>query len=338
MADSAASGASRAEAIPSPGRPRCVVLDDYQDAARCFGDWAVLADRLELQILHRHCETEGELVAALAGASVVVVMRERTPFPARLFARLPQLRLLVTTGRKNASIDLAAAASAGVTVCGTGSAHGGTIELTWAMILGFARHIPVENTHFRTGGPWQSTVGIDLHGKRLGILGLGHIGAGVARVGAAFGMTVQAWSANLTPERCASAGVLHAPSLEALLATSDVVTIHLLLSPRTRGLIGRAQLQAMKPSAFLVNTSRGPIVDEAAAVEALRARRIRGYAVDVFDREPLAADHPLRGLDNVLGTPHIGYVTEDTYRAYFRDVVANIAAWLDGRAVVPLTP
>jgi phosphoglycerate dehydrogenase-like enzyme len=260
-------------------------------------------------------------------------MRERTPFPRSLFARLPKLKLLVTTGMRNAAIDLAAAAEHGVTVCGTGSHGPETAELTWALILAFARHIPLEYGQLRSGGRWQSSVGMDLKGARLGVLGLGRLGSQVARIGKAFGMQVQAWSQNLTAEKRAAEGVEFAASLENLLSSADVLTIHLILSKRTRGMLGDAQLRLMKPNALLVNTSRGPIVDEAALVAALRARRIAGAALDVFEHEPLPAGHPFRHLDNVLATPHIGYVTDASYRIYFSGVVEDIAGWLAGKPV-----
>lgn len=316
----------------------CAVLDDYQRVAHRFGDWNSLAGKVGVTFIQAHFETEDALVAAIADCEIVVAMRERTPFPRSIFARLPKLKLLVTTGPKNAAIDLAAAGERGVLVCGTGSFGSGTAELTWALILAFARQIPLEYANIRSAGPWQSTVGMDLHGKTLGVLGLGRLGSRVAVIGNAFGMRVTAWSQNLTDEKCAAAGVEYAGSLDNLLSASDVLTIHLILSKRTRGMLGEAQLRRMKPTALLVNTSRGPIVDEAALIATLRDKCIAGACLDVFDREPLAADHPLRHLDNVLATPHLGYVTEESYKAFFRDVVADIAAWLEGAPtrIVPL--
>lgn len=311
--------------------PACAILDDYQGAARRFGDWDRIAGRLDIRIYSDHFETDDEVVAAVSDCVVVVIMRERTPFGRSLFARLPNLKLLATTGRKNAAIDLAAAAEHGVSVCSTGSFPTGTAELTWGLILSLARHIPLEYGNLRAGGRWQSTVGMDLCGRKLGIIGLGAIGEQVARVGKAFGMQVQAWSRNLSADRCKAAGVEFAGSLDALLSTSEIITIHVPLSERTRGLIGDAELRRMKSSALLVNTSRGPIVDETALIDALVHRRIAGAGLDVYEREPLPPDHPFRRLDNVVATPHIGYVTEETYRVYFGDVVANIAAWLDGK-------
>lgn len=315
----------------------CAVLDDYQGAARQYADWSQLEGRLRLTVYSEHFDNEDALTHALADARIAVAMRERTSFPASLFERLPKLKLLVTTGRQNAAIDLAAAQKHGVTVSATGTITTGTAELTWALILGWMRRIPQEWHNLRTNGRWQTRVGVDLAGKRLGVLGLGLIGTQVATVGKAFGMRVQAWSANLTPDKCAQVGIEHAGSLNALLATSDIVSVHLGLGERTRGLIGAAQLRRMKPTALLVNTSRSPIVDESALLVALQERWIGGAAIDVFDQEPLPAAHPFRQLDNLLATPHLGYVTAETYGVYFSDVVADIAAWLDGTPLRVLT-
>lgn len=313
---------------------RCAVLDDYQDVALSMADWTPLAGEVEVSPLRRHLDDPDELVAAIADCQIVVAMRERTPFGADLLARLPELRLLVTTGMRNASIDLAAAAAHGVTVCGTAGASEPTVELTWALVLGLARHVVTENTALRDGGPWQSTVGVDLAGRRLGVLGLGRIGSRVARVGSAFGMDVMAWSPNLTAERAAAEGVTLAPSMAELLATSDVVSIHLVLGERTRGLLGAGELALMKPTAYLVNTSRAAIVDTDALVAALRDGRIAGAGLDVFDTEPLPACHPLRSLPTVLATPHLGYVSERNYREnYFPQVVEDIAAYLAGSPI-----
>lgn len=312
---------------------RCAVLDDYQRVALALVDWSVIADRVEVVSFDRHFEDEDDLVQAIGDCQIVVIMRERTPFRASLFERLPDLRLLITTGMRNASIDLAAAAARGVAVCGTRSASEPPTELTWALILGLARNLVQENRAFRTGGPWQSTVGMDLHGRRLGILGLGKIGSRVAAVGLAFGMDVVAWSQNLTVERAAEAGVRLAGSKEELLESSDFVTIHLVLSDRTRGLIGRAEIERMRPTAYLVNTSRAQIVDQAALVEALRSQRIAGAGVDVFEVEPLPEDHVLRTLPNLLATPHLGYVSERNYSTYYREAVEDVEAFLAGSPV-----
>lgn len=308
---------------------RCAILDDYQNVALTMADWSRVEDRVEPVVFRQHFESEQELAERLRDFPIVMIMRERTPFPASLFARLPKLKLLVTTGMRNASVDLAAAAAHGVVVSGTGSSGAGTAELTWALILGLARSLVAENQALRLNGKWQSTVGTDLQGKRLGLLGLGRIGTQVAKVGQAFGMEVSAWSQNLTRERAEEAGVRYA-SKEELLSGSDFVSIHLVLSDRTRGLIGARELSQMKPSAYLVNTSRAPIVDQAALIDALQHRRIAGAGLDVFDIEPLPAVHPFRYLPNVLATPHIGYVTQAGYRVFFEHAVENIQAFLDG--------
>jgi len=271
-------------------------------------------------------------VELVGDAEVVVIMRERTPFPAALLERLPRLRLLVTTGMRNASVDLDACRRLGVTVCGTPSSALPPVELTWALILGLARHLVPEATALRHGGPWQSTVGTDLAGARLGVAGLGRIGTRVAAIGQAFGMEVVAWSPHLTEERAAEAGVRRVAK-EELLATADVLTLHLVLSERTRLVIGAGDLARMRPTAHLVNTSRAGLVDTDALVAALRAGRLAGAGLDVYDIEPLPPQHPLRTLPNVLATPHLGYVTEGNYRAFFTGAVEDVAAWLAGEPV-----
>ncbi|GIH80308.1 2-hydroxyacid dehydrogenase [Planobispora longispora] len=308
---------------------RCAVLDDYQNVALTMADWS----RVGARSFPERFPDQDALVEAIGDYEIVVIMRERTPFPRSLFERLPKLQLLITSGGRNASIDLAAAAEHGVTVCGTGSSLTPPAELTWALILGLARRIVPEATAVRTGGPWQSTVGVDLNGGVLGLLGLGRIGTQVARVGQAFGMDVLAWSQNLTAERAEAAGVRLAGSLRELCAASDFLSIHVVLGERTRGLVGPAELASMKPTAYLVNTARAAIVDQDALVEALRERRIAGAGLDVFETEPLPADHPLRTLPGVLATPHLGYVTEENYRTYFREAVEDIDAFLDGAPV-----
>ncbi|GAA2370975.1 D-2-hydroxyacid dehydrogenase family protein [Streptomyces cuspidosporus] len=312
---------------------RCAVLDDFQGAALRSADWTPVLDRVEVVSFSEHFGTEDELVAALADMDLVVTLRERVPFPASLFARLPKLKLLVASGMRNSVIDYAAAERHGVTVCGTASSQTPPTELTWALILGLARGLVVENTALRTGGPWQSTVGADLHGRRLGLLGLGKIGSRVARIGQAFGMEVTAWSQNLTRERADEVGVALAGSKEELLASSDVVSVHLALSDRTRGLLGAGELALLKPTAYLVNTSRAAIVDQDALLDALRRGSFAGAAVDVFDIEPLPADHPLRTAPRLLATPHLGYVTRDNYRRYYGEAVEDIQAFLDGSPV-----
>ncbi|MFJ5633586.1 D-2-hydroxyacid dehydrogenase family protein [Streptomyces goshikiensis] len=315
------------------GRLRCAVLDDFQQAATTLADWAPVADRVEVVTFPDHLTGEDELAARLAAFDIVVTLRERVPFPAGLLDRLPRLRLLVASGMRNSVIDYAAAARAGVTVCGTGSSSTPPVELTWALLLGLARGIVAENTALRERGPWQSTVGTDLHGSRLGLLGLGKIGGRVARIGLAFGMDVVAWSQNLTDERCAEVGVTRAASKEELLAGSDFVSVHLALGERTRGLIGAAELDLMRPGAYLVNTSRAAIVDQEALLGALREGRIAGAGVDVFDSEPLPADHPMRSAPRLLATPHLGYVTRDNYATYYGQAVEDIKAFLDGEPV-----
>lgn len=306
---------------------KVVVLDDYQGVALSFADWTPVTAMATVDTVRHHLSGE-ELVARLKDADVVVAMRERTAFGADLFRQLPELRLLVTTGPFNAAIDLEAAAAHGVTVCGTGGYIEPTVELTWALILGLGRHLVAEAEDLRAGG-WQTSVGRDLAGRQLGIVGLGNIGSRVAKVALAFGMSVVSWSQNLTAERAERAGVTLVGKDE-LFATSDVVTLHLVLSDRTRGLVGAEELAAMKPTAVLVNTSRGPVVDQDALVEAVRSGTIGGAALDVFDDEPLPAGHPLRNMHNVLATPHLGYVTERTYRVFFEEIVEDIVAFAAG--------
>lgn len=315
----------------------CAVLDDYQGAALAMADWSPLAGQAEVRTLREHIADRDELVAELADCEIVVLMRERTPVDADLLRRLPRLRLLVTTGMRNASVDLAAAAARGVTVCGTASSPTPPVELTWALLLGLARQVTVEQRALREGGPWQSTVGQDLAGRTLGLLGLGRIGTRVARVATAFGMDVLAWSANLTAERAADAGARLAASKEDLLGRSDFVSVHLVLSDRTRGLLGERELRAMRPHAHLVNTSRAAIVDRSALLRALGEGWIAGAGLDVFETEPLPADDPLRTLPNVLATPHLGYVTERNYRTFYTEAVEDITAFLDGTPVRVLT-
>ena len=308
---------------------RCAVLDDYQQVALKMADWSSLTN-VEVKSFAEHFGTESELVDAVEDAEIVVIMRERTPFRASLFAKLPRLQLLVTTGMRNAAVDLAAAATHGVTVCGTTSSSTPPAELTWALVLGLARNLVQENNALRKGDPWQRSVGVDLYGKQLGLLGLGKIGTQVARVGLAFGMEVAAWSQNLTEERAEAVGVRLAASKEALLERSDVVSLHLVLSERTEGIVGAAELARMRPSAFLINTSRARLVDQNALVEALKSGQIAGAGIDVFETEPLSNDDIFRTLPNVLATPHLGYVTEANYTTYYREAVEDIQAFLAG--------
>ena len=310
----------------------CAVLDDYQQVALASADWRALSDALDVRVLHRHAG-EDELVSLISDCEIVVLMRERTPFTRSLIARLPALKLIVTSGMRNAAIDLEAARERGVTVCGTASRAEPPAELTWALILALARHVTQEAATFRANGPWQSTIGADLHGRTLGVLGLGNIGSRVARVGTAFGMRVLAWSENLTPDRLRAAGAELVPSKRDLLEQSDVVSIHLVLSARTRGLLAAEDLRRMKPTAYLVNTSRASIVDRDALVRALREGWIAGAGLDVFEEEPPAADDPLRSLPNVLATPHLGYVSRENYRTYYGEAVEDIAAFLKGTPI-----
>ncbi|MDX5565887.1 D-2-hydroxyacid dehydrogenase family protein [Streptomyces sp. ID05-04B] len=312
---------------------RCAVLDDFQNAARTAADWSVPGEEVEIVPFTEHFGDEDELAAALAGFDCVVTLRERVAFPASLLDRLPRLRLLIASGMRNSVIDFPAARANGVTVCGTESSSTPPVELTWALLLGLARGLVQESTALREGGPWQSTVGADLHGRRLGLLGLGKIGGLVARVGLAFGMEVSAWSQNLTEERAREVGVRPAASKEELLSESDFVSVHLALGERTRGLLGPAELALLKPTAYLVNTSRAAIVDQEALLTALREGRIAGAGVDVYDVEPLPAGHPMRTAPRLLATPHLGYVSRANYERYYGQAAEDIRAYLAGSPV-----
>lgn len=305
------------------------VLDDYQGAALSVVDWSKVSERANITVFRDHLTEQDAVAERLAPFDVVCVMRERTPMPASLLKRLPRLKLIASTGSRNASIDMATAAERGITVTHTGYSSTPTIELTWALILASARHIPSEAASVRGGG-WQCSLGDDMAEKTLGVIGLGNVGSGVAKVGLAFGMKVIAWSQNLTSSAAAAAGA-RLVSKEDLLRTADVVSIHMVLSSRTVGLIGAAELALMKRSARLVNTSRGPLVVEAALLDALATHRIAGAAIDVYDVEPLPEDHPYRRAENVLATPHIGYISRGLYERFFRDSVNNISTWLDER-------
>jgi phosphoglycerate dehydrogenase-like enzyme len=308
---------------------KIAVLDDYQNVALSMADWSAIARRAQIDVFNDHLSDADAVVDRLFPYDVVCIMRERTLLSSDIIARLPNLKLIASTGPRNACIDLHAAAECGITVAHTGYFGAPTVELTWALILGGARHITAEAGALRRGR-WQHCIGDNMAGHTLGILGLGNVGAKVAKVGLAFGMKVIAWSQNLTLEKAAAAGATLV-SKETLLQQADVVSIHLVLSDRTRGLIGTAELALMKPSARLVNTSRGPIVVEAALIEALAAGRIAGAALDVYDIEPLPPEHPYRKISNLLATPHIGYVSRDLYERFYRDTVSNITAWLDAR-------
>jgi phosphoglycerate dehydrogenase-like enzyme len=292
-------------------------------------DWSKVSDRANIAVFKDHLADENAVAERLTPFDVVCIMRERTPMPRSLLQRLPNLKLIASTGPRNASIDLAAAAERGISIAHTGYTSAPTIELTWALILASARHISSEAASVRGGG-WQHTLGDDLAGKTLGILGLGHVGSGVAKVGLAFGMNVIAWSQNLTSAVATAAGA-RLVSKEELLRTADVISIHMVLSARTVGLIGTAEFALMKPSARLINTSRGPLVVEAALLNALGNHRISGAAIDVYDVEPLPQDHSYRRAENLLATPHIGYGTRGLYERFYRDSVESISAWLDRR-------
>ena len=310
---------------------RVAVLDDYQNVAMEVADWSSLPAGTEVQTFSDHFDDLEAVAERLREFEIVVAMRERTPFTRDLLEKLPRLELLITTGSQNAAIDVEAARELGAIVCGTGSLGFATAELTWGLILALARQIPREDRAVREGG-WQVSLGMGLRGRTLGILGLGNLGTQVASIGAAFGMEIIAWSQNLTAERAQAAGA-ELVEFEELLERSDVITIHLKLSERTRGLIGADELAAMKESAYIINTSRGPIIDEDALVEALEAGAIAGAGLDTFDREPLPLDHPLRSLPNTVLTPHVGYVIEEGYRGYYGDAVEDIAAFLRGSPV-----
>ena len=309
---------------------KVAILDDYQDVALRLADWSGVRRRAEITVFNDHLADPAALVERLRPFDVVCIMRERTPLSRDILQQLPRLKLIASTGPRNAAIDMRAAAERGIVVTATGYESTPTIELSWALILASARQLAREAASVRDGG-WQTRIGANLRGKCLGVIGLGNIGKEVARIALAFGMTVIAWSQNLTREIASAAGATLVDK-DVLFRQADIVTIHLILSRRTSGLVGAAELALMKPTAWLINTSRGPIVDQAALIETLQARRIAGAALDVFDVEPLPADHPFRRLDNVLATPHIGYVTQELYRTFYGDAAASIAAWLESNA------
>ena len=320
-----------AESITAEWMPmkkyQIAVLDDYQNAALESADWSVLRDRADITVFEDHLADSDAVIERLLPFDVVCVMRERTPLPRKVIERLPNLKLIASTGSANASIDVAAAGDRGITVVHTGYRSDPTVEFTWALILACARHIVTESNSVRSGG-WQQTVGVDLRGKTLGVLGLGNVGSEVARIGSAFGMKLIAWSQNMTPEAAKAAGAILV-SKDQLFERADILTIHLVLSSRTRGLVGATELERMKPTAWLINASRGPIVEERALITALQNKRLAGAAIDVFDIEPLPPSHPFRTLDNVLATPHIGYVSQGLYKTFYEDTVSNIRKWLD---------
>jgi len=311
---------------------RAAILDDYQNVAKRMADWSPIAKDVEITVFNEPFASQDAAIAALKPFEVVAGMRERTPFPRAVIEALPELKLLITTGAKNNSFDIKAATERGVTVCGTGAVGSPTTGIAFGLMLELTRRIGFENARLKRGEPWQVTIGQDLEGLTLGIVGLGKLGRRSAQVGKAFGMNVIAWSQNLTPEKAAEAGVGYA-SREKLFADADIVTIHYQLGPRSRGLITADDIGRMKKTAYLINTARAPIVDQQALIAALREKRIAGAGLDVFDVEPLPLDHPFRSMDNVVITPHLGYVSDQNYRKYFPDIVEDIRAWLDGKPV-----
>jgi len=306
---------------------KVAVLDDYQNIALCSADWTILNGKTAITVFNDHLFEEAELIERLQPFDVIQVMRERTPLTRNLLAALPNLKLIISTGLRNASIDLHAVEELGIELQHTGYVTSGAPELTWALLMAIARNIPEEFAQLRNGG-WQTTVGVDLKGKTLALLGLGNIGQKIAAIGKAFDMHVIAWSENLTEEKAAQFGVKYV-SKEELFKQADFLTVLLVLSARSRHIVDRTDLELMKPTAYLINTSRGPLVNEAALVEVLQNKQISGAALDVYETEPLPADHPFRTLENVLATPHIGYVTEETYKVFYQDIVRILDEWCE---------
>ena len=310
-------------------RLRCAILDDYFNIALDVADWSKIADRVDVTVFNHHFPTRQAAASALKDFEIICAMRERTPFPRALFAELPKLKFLLTSGMRNAAIDMEAAKERGVVICGTQWGQDPTAALAMGLILELTRGIGRESARMHAGEPWQTFPGIEIEGRTLGVVGLGKLGSKVAGIAKAFGMKVIAWSPNLTPERCKEVGVGYAAK-EELFSSADIVTVHVVLSQRSRGLVGRDDLARMKPTAYLVNTSRGPIVDEQALLETLQQKRIAGAGVDVFSVEPLPLDHPFRKLDNMVITPHLGYVSTDALRAHYSQMVDAIDAWFKG--------
>ncbi|MCI0801930.1 MAG: D-2-hydroxyacid dehydrogenase family protein [Chloroflexi bacterium] len=310
---------------------KLAILDDYQATAKDLGDWSQLPPGTEVEYFHDHIADEDQLVERLKDFDMVMGMRERTPFTRSILSRLPKLRLLMTTGLRNASFDMQAATDLGIPVCGASGAGEGPTELTWGLIIAMLRHIHEEEQRSREG-TWGTTVGVGLKGKTLGLLGLGHIGSLVARVGAAFDMNIIAWSQNMTAERAKECQATLVDK-ETLFKEADIVSVHLVLSDRSRGLVGAPELALMKPTAYLVNISRGPIVDEKALIDVLERKAIAGAALDTFDVEPLPKDHPLFKTPNTLICPHLGYVTEESYRAFYAGIIENVRAFVSGEPV-----
>ena len=310
-------------------RLRCAILDDYYDTALTLADWVRLGDRVDVTAFTHPFASEQDAASALGNFEIICAMRERTAFPRSLLAALPKLKLLITSGMRNAAVDMEAAKERGVVICGTQYGRDPTAALTMALILELTRKVGRENARMHAGEPWQKLGGVEIEGKTLGVVGLGRLGSKIAGLAKAFGMNVIAWSPNLTAERCKEVGVGQATK-EELFATADIITIHVVLSQRSRGLVGRDDLARMKQTAYLVNTSRGPLVDEAALLDILQQRKIAGAGIDVFSVEPLPVDHPFRKLDNLVLTPHLGYVTEESFRSHYRQMVECIDAWFKG--------
>ena len=310
-------------------RLRCAILDDYFDVALTIADWSAVKDRVDVSAFNQPFASTEAAGRALQDFDIICAMRERTPFPRTLFDALPKLKLLITSGMRNASIDMEAAKDHDVVVCGTQGGGDPTAALTMGLILELTRNIGRENARMHAGAPLQKHIGLEIDGRRLGVVGLGKLGSKVAKLAQAFGMNVIAWSPNLTAERCKEAGVSYATK-EELFSTADIVTIHMAMGPRSHGLVGAADLARMKPDAFLINTARGPIVDESALLEAMTQNKIAGAALDVFSVEPLPVDHPFRKVDNILLTPHLGYVTEENFRNHYSQMAEGIDAWLKG--------
>jgi phosphoglycerate dehydrogenase-like enzyme len=313
-------------------RLRCAILDDYINLTLEITDWSKVRDRVDITVFNQPFASAEAAADALKDFEIICAMRERTPFPRALFASLPKLKLLITSGMRNASIDMEAAKEHGVVLCGTQWARDPTAPLTMGLILELTRNIGRENARMHAGEPLQKFVGMEIEGKTLGVVGLGKLGTKVAKLAQAFGMNVMAWSPNLTPERCKEAGVGYA-SKEELFSTADIITVHVVLSQRSRGLVGAEDLARMKPTSYLVNTARGPIVDEAALLTTLQQRRIAGAAIDVFSVEPLPVEHPFRKLDNIVLTPHLGYVTAESFRNHYSQMVEGIDAWFKGETL-----
>jgi phosphoglycerate dehydrogenase-like enzyme len=313
-------------------RLRCAILDDYLNLTLDMADWSKVTDRIDITVFNEPFASTEAAAGALKDFEIICAMRERTPFPRALFAALPKLKLLITSGMRNAAIDMEAAKEHQVVLCGTQWARDPTAPLTMGLILELTRNIGRESARMHAGEPLQKFVGIEIEGKTLGIVGLGKLGSKVAKMAQAFGMNVIAWSPNLTPEKCEEAGVGYA-SKEELFATADIVTVHVVLSQRSRGLVGASDLARMKPTSYLVNTARGPIVDEMALLETLQQRKIAGAAIDVFSVEPLPVNHPFRELDNIVLTPHLGYVTAESFHNHYSQMVEGIDAWFKGEVL-----